>query len=58
MKMNWKTTLLGAATILAAVGTAAKTYLATGTIPDLGALIAAVTAGIGLIAAQDARKKI
>jgi len=53
--MNWKTTLLGIATILTAVGTAAKTYLGTGSIPDLGALIAAVTAGIGLIAAKDAK---
>jgi hypothetical protein len=53
--MNWKTTLLGVATILAAVGTAGKTYLATGTIPDLGAVIAAITAGIGLIAAKDAK---
>jgi hypothetical protein len=58
MKMNWKTTLLGVATILTAVGTAAKTYLATGNIPDLGILIGSITAGIGLIAAQDARKKI
>lgn len=56
--MNWKTTLLGVATILTAVGTAAKTYLATGNIPDLGILIGSITAGIGLIAAQDARKKI
>jgi hypothetical protein len=53
--MNWKTTLLGIATIITAVGTAAKTYLATGGIPDLGVLIASVTAGIGLITAKDAR---
>jgi hypothetical protein len=53
--MNWKTTLLGVATILAAIGTAGKTYLGTGTIPDLGILIASISAGIGLIAAKDAK---
>ena len=53
--MNWKTTLLGIATILAAVGAAGKTYFGTGTIPDLGLLFATVSAGVGLIAAKDAK---
>lgn len=50
---SWKTTTTGILAIVVAVGTAIKTYLATGAIPDIGALIAAVSAGIGLISARD-----
>ncbi len=53
--VNWKTTLLGIATILAALGAAGKTYFGTGSLPDVGLLVSSVTAGIGLIAAKDAR---
>lgn len=52
---NFKTTALGVLTILAAVATAGKEFLATGTFPDIGLLVAAVLSGWGLIAAQDAR---
>ena len=51
--MNWKTTVTGVLTIVVALGSAALGFFKTGTIPDLGALVAAVTAGIGLITAKD-----
>lgn len=54
---NWKTTTLGVLTILGAVSNAGITFLKTGTLPDLGILIAAITAGIGLITAKDAAAK-
>lgn len=50
-----KTTLTGILTIIIAIGAAAKALFdgdAT-TLPDWSATIAAVTAGIGLIAARD-----
>lgn len=50
-----KTTALGIITIVAAVANAALSFLKTGT-ADYGALIAAVTAGIGLLKAADATK--
>ena len=48
-----KTTILGIATIVAAVSSAVVSFLKTG-YADYGTLIAAVTAGIGLIKASDA----
>lgn len=51
--MNWKTTVTGILTIVVALGSAALGFFKTGTIPDLGALVAAITAGIGLITAKD-----
>jgi hypothetical protein len=51
--MNWKTTLLGVFTILAAVADAGKEFLSNGTLGDIGLLFAAVTAGVGLIVAKD-----
>lgn len=51
---NMKTTFTGVLSIVVAVGSAALAFLKTGTIPDLGTLIAAITAGIGLILAKDA----
>jgi hypothetical protein len=55
--MNAKTTLAGIGSILAAVGFALKAIFDNDptTNIDLGATIAAVTAGIGLIAAKDAK---
>ena len=52
-----KTTLAGIGSILAAVGFALKAIFDADptTNVDLGATIAAVTAGIGLIAAKDAK---
>jgi len=47
-----KTTILGIVTILAAVASAAVSYLKTGTF-DFAATVAAVTAGWGLIKAAD-----
>lgn len=56
---NAKTTILGIATILTAVSSAAIALLDgdPATTFDVGAVIAAVTAGIGLIVAKDAEKK-
>jgi len=54
--MNWKTTTLGVATIISAISTGLVGFLKTGQIPELGAIIAAVTAGIGLIVARDAKQ--
>lgn len=55
--MNIKTTLAGIGSILAAVGFAMKALFDNDptTNVDFGATIAAVTAGIGLIAARDAK---
>lgn len=55
--MNIKTTLAGIGSILAAVGFALKALFDNDptTNVDFGATIAAVTAGIGLIAAKDAK---
>ena len=53
--MNWKTTLLGVFTILAAVADAGKEFLANGSLGDVGLLFAAVTAGVGLILAKDSK---
>jgi uncharacterized membrane protein YhiD involved in acid resistance len=52
---SWKTTLTGVLTILVALASAAKALLDgdPSTNPDFGAIIAAITAGIGLIAAKD-----
>ena len=50
---SWKTTTTGILTIIVALGSAALGFLKTGTIPDLGALVAAIMAGIGLITAKD-----
>ena len=59
MKSNMKTTVLGIATILTAVSSAAIALLDgdPATSFDIGAVIAAITAGIGLIMAKDAEKK-
>ena len=56
MKTNWKTTLLGVFTILAAVSEAGKEFLSSGTLGDMGLLFAAITAGVGLILAKDSSK--
>jgi len=50
---NWKTNVLGGLTIIVAVASAAKSYLATGTVPDIAALSTAVLAGWGLVMAKD-----
>lgn len=55
MKASWRTTSAGIAAILVAVG-AALTSLTDSdpvTVPDWGAVVAAVIAGIGLIFARD-----
>jgi hypothetical protein len=58
MKQNWKTTSAGIAAILVAIGTALKALTDNDptTTPDIGACIAAIMAGIGLILAKDAQK--
>lgn len=59
MKANMKTTVLGIATILTAISSAAIALLDgdPATSFDIGSVIAAVTAGIGLIMAKDAETK-
>lgn len=53
---NYRTTALGIVTVLAAVSVAAREFLTTGTMPDLGLLIASVAAGWGLIFSADAEQ--
>ena len=57
--MNWKTTLAGVGAILIAVGGALKSVFDgdASTNLDIAATIAAITIGVGLIAAKDADKK-
>ena len=57
--MNWKTTLSGVGAILIAVGGALKSVFDgdPSTNLDIAATIAAITIGVGLIAAKDAEKK-
>ena len=50
---SWKTTAAGVVGIVVAVGSAALVWLKTGAVPDFGPVVAAVTAGVGLIAARD-----
>ena len=50
-----KTTILGILTIVTAIANAALMFLKSGT-TDIGGLIVAVTAGLGLIKAADAPK--
>jgi hypothetical protein len=50
---NWKTSLLGALTIIAALSTAGREALATGQTPDLGLIVTSILAGWGLIVAKD-----
>jgi hypothetical protein len=59
MKNNMKTTALGIATILTALCSVAIALLDgdPATTFDMGAVIAAITAGFGLIFAKDAEKK-
>jgi hypothetical protein len=58
MKKSPKTTVLGIATILTALSSAAVALLDNdpATIFDVASVIAAVTAGLGLILAKDADK--
>lgn len=58
MKQNWKTTGAGIAAILVAVGAALKAFTDNdpATVPDIGACVAAIMAGVGLILAKDAAK--
>jgi hypothetical protein len=50
---NLKTTSLGILTIIVALATGAKEYLATDSLPDLGLIVASVLAGWGLINSKD-----
>lgn len=53
MKNN-KTTWSGIISILVAIGSAVVEFLNTGSVPNLGVLISAISAGAGLIMAKDA----
>jgi hypothetical protein len=55
---NYKTTIIGVLAIIVAVASAAKSYLATGSVPDLTALTTAVLAGWGLVMAKDASARL
>jgi hypothetical protein len=52
---NWKTTLTGVLTLVVTIAGAGLHYLHTGTLPDLTAIIAGITAGGGLIFASDSK---
>lgn len=53
--MPMKTTILGSLTIVSAICFAAISFLKSGSF-DIGVLITAVTAGVGLIKAADSTK--
>ena len=53
MKTSWKTTTAGILGMVVVVAGAAKAWLTTGSIPDLGPVVAAVAAGVGLVMARD-----
>ena len=53
MKTSWKTTTAGVLTIVVAVASAGVVWLKTGSLPDFAPVVAAVTAGVGLITARD-----
>ncbi len=55
MNGSWKTSAAGIGAILVAVGSALSAMFDAdpATIPDWGAVVAAVIAGIGLLAARD-----
>ena len=55
MTNSWRTSVAGIAAILIAVGAAATAYLDgnPATVVDIGVTLAAIMAGIGLIAARD-----
>lgn len=57
---NAKTTVLGIATILTALGSAVVALLDgdPATTFDIASVVAACTAGLGLIMAKDAEKKV
>lgn len=55
---NWKTTLLGALTIIASLSTAGREFLANGQIPDIGLIAASLAAGWGLIVAKDGSARL
>ena len=55
---NWKTTSIGILTILVAVATGAKEYLATDTLPDLGLIVTSILAGWGLVQAKDSNARL
>ena len=59
MKQNLKTTVLGIATILTAVSSAVIALIDgdPATTFDVASVIAAITAGLGLVMAKDAEKK-
>jgi hypothetical protein len=59
VKQNLKTTVLGIATILTAVSSAVIALIDgdPATTFDVAAVIAAITAGLGLVMAKDAEKK-
>jgi putative flippase GtrA len=55
MKKNWKTTIAGILTAIVAIGSAALAVLNGGS-PDWAAVIAAISAGFGLLLAEDGKK--
>jgi hypothetical protein len=60
MNKSIKTTILGIATILTAISSAAIAFFDGDPLTnfDVGSVIAAITAGIGLILAKDADKSV
>jgi len=50
---NYKTTILGALTVIIALATGAKEYLQTDSLGHLPMVITAILAGLGLVEAKD-----
>ena len=50
---NWKTTSIGILTIIIALATGAKEYLATDSLPDFGLIVTSILAGWGLVMSKD-----
>jgi hypothetical protein len=55
---NWKTTVMGVLTILVPLCAAVLEWLKTGAMPNVAVLVAAVTAGWGLVQAKDATARL
>ena len=52
---NYKTTILGILTIVAAVCQAAIAWLSSGHVPDLTGAVSGIISGLGLILAADGK---
>lgn len=51
---NWRTTTIGALTVVGAIITAVLEFLSSGTVTNIPVVLTAVMAGVGLLFAKDA----